>query len=99
MEIDENRQYFQLPLTLIDFLRVWLFFIAIDINLFILLSTITDNYSCQSIPIDYPIYSLRLHLSEPKDKKKHKSVIWNESVEVSETKARESQDFEGETSP
>ncbi len=69
MEIDENRQYFRLLLTLIDFPRARPFFVVIDANLFILLPTIINNYSRQSIPIDYPIDSLRPHLSEPKDKK------------------------------
>ena len=69
MEIDENRQYFRLLLTLIDFPRARPFFVVIDANLFILLPTIINNYSRQSIPIDYPIDSLDPTYLNPKTKK------------------------------
>jgi hypothetical protein len=62
MEIDVNQLYFRLSLILIDLLRSQLFFVVIDINLFILLPMITDNCKCHLFPLTTP-------------KKKHKSVV------------------------
>jgi hypothetical protein len=73
MEIDVNRLYFRLLLILIDLLRSQLFFVVIDINLFILLPTITDNCRCRLFPSTSP--SIPLDSMIQTQRKKHKSVV------------------------
>ena len=68
MEIDTNRQYIRLLLTLIDFLRSQLFLVLIDTNLLILLLAITNkHYLFPSIPLN-PISPNKTGSQEPERK-------------------------------